>query len=292
MLTLLISGLIGYFTNYIAVKMLFRPRTEKHIFGKRIPFTPGIIPKNQPRLARALGAAVSEQLLTGEDLKAALSSEETANAVAERAMGAMFTDKPLGEAAEELIGGENTESLKAFAKENVTALAVRKLKEADLPQLIISEGKNAIGEKVAGTMLAMFVSEQLLDELAAPLGARINEYIDQNAEGMIGAAVSDEIDRVAAASPNELLTGAGVSPEAVKGAAAGMFRKAMSQAIDPLLQTVDIPKLVEARVNAMSVEEVEELVMSVMKNELNAVISLGGLIGIIIGLLNLIVQKL
>ena len=59
-MSLLISAVIGYCTNYIAVKMLFRPRTEKHIFGKRIPFTPGIIPKNKPRLARALGAAVGE----------------------------------------------------------------------------------------------------------------------------------------------------------------------------------------------------------------------------------------
>ena len=71
-LTLAVSGLIGYFTNYIAVKMLFRPRTEKHIFGKRVPFTPGVVPKNQPRLAKALGRTVSEQLLTGDDLKQAL----------------------------------------------------------------------------------------------------------------------------------------------------------------------------------------------------------------------------
>ena len=42
----------------------------------------------------------------------------------------------------------------------------------------------------------------------------------------------------------------------------------------------------------MSVEEVEELVMSVMKHELNAVISLGALIGVVIGLLNIIVQSL
>ena len=42
----------------------------------------------------------------------------------------------------------------------------------------------------------------------------------------------------------------------------------------------------------MSVVEVEELVMSVMKHELNAVINLGALIGIVIGLLNLLVQSI
>ena len=42
----------------------------------------------------------------------------------------------------------------------------------------------------------------------------------------------------------------------------------------------------------MSVEQVEELVMSVMKHELNTVISLGGIIGVIIGVLNVIVQRI
>ena len=50
-----IGGVIGYFTNYIAVKMLFRPLKPVKIGGRTLPFTPGIIPKGKPRLAKALG---------------------------------------------------------------------------------------------------------------------------------------------------------------------------------------------------------------------------------------------
>ena len=41
----LIGAVIGLFTNYIAVKMMFRPYEEVRLFGWRVPFTPGIIPR-------------------------------------------------------------------------------------------------------------------------------------------------------------------------------------------------------------------------------------------------------
>ena len=56
--TPLIGAVIGYVTNWIAVKMLFRPRKEIRVFGKRLPFTPGVIPRGQGRLARAVGNAL------------------------------------------------------------------------------------------------------------------------------------------------------------------------------------------------------------------------------------------
>ena len=39
----LTGAVIGYFTNMIAVKMLFYPKTEKRLFGKRLPLTPGVL---------------------------------------------------------------------------------------------------------------------------------------------------------------------------------------------------------------------------------------------------------
>ena len=64
-----IGAVIGYCTNYIAVKMLFRPLRPVHLFGRQLPFTPGIIPKGQARLARAIGGVVGDTLLTEEDLQ-------------------------------------------------------------------------------------------------------------------------------------------------------------------------------------------------------------------------------
>jgi len=287
-MTLLISGAIGYFTNYIAVKMLFRPRTEKHIFGRRVPFTPGIIPKNRSRLAKALGRTVSEQLLTGDDLKNALCSESAADAISEKITEAVFSDTPLDSVLSKVMGEEKLSAAKDTAQSRITEIAVQKLKEADIGAIVIREGTGAVREKLAGSMLAMFVNDDLIAELAAPIGAKIDDYIDRNAEAVIGSAVSEQLDRLAGSSPEALLTGSGIPRDAVKDAAARLYTGAAASFTDALLSSVDISALVEARVNAMSVEDIEELVMSVMKHELNAVISLGALIGIVIGLLNLL----
>ena len=64
-----IGAIIGYITNYIAVKMLFRPYEAKYVFGKRVPLTPGIVPKSKDRVARAIASAVMGNLLTPEDLE-------------------------------------------------------------------------------------------------------------------------------------------------------------------------------------------------------------------------------
>ena len=81
-ITLIMSAVIGLFTNYIAVKMLFRPYEAKYIGKFKIPFTPGIIPRRQGALAKAFGRMISESLVRTEDLKRALLSDEIASTIA------------------------------------------------------------------------------------------------------------------------------------------------------------------------------------------------------------------
>ncbi|MFS0782991.1 DUF445 domain-containing protein [Bacillus sp. 1P06AnD] len=64
-----IGALIGAFTNFIAIKMLFRPYEPMYIFGKKLPFTPGLIPKRRGELAEQVGKLVVEHLLTGESIQ-------------------------------------------------------------------------------------------------------------------------------------------------------------------------------------------------------------------------------
>lgn len=68
----IVGAVIGYITNWLAIKMLFRPHKEKRIFGIKIPFTPGLIPKEQGRIAKSVGDAVGNHLLTKEAMVDAL----------------------------------------------------------------------------------------------------------------------------------------------------------------------------------------------------------------------------
>ena len=65
----LLGAIIGYLTNAVAIRMLFRPLTEKRLFGIRIPFTPGIIPRKRHQLSESIAQMVSTKLLTEETIR-------------------------------------------------------------------------------------------------------------------------------------------------------------------------------------------------------------------------------
>ena len=72
----LLGAIIGYVTNRIAIKMLFRPLNPKRVLGVRVPLTPGVIPRNRFDLARTIARMVSEQLLSPKALREQLDSPE------------------------------------------------------------------------------------------------------------------------------------------------------------------------------------------------------------------------
>lgn len=72
----LVGAVIGYITNWLAIKMLFRPHEEKRVFGIKVPFTPGLIPKEKERIAKSVGSTVGEHLLTTNVISEALGNDE------------------------------------------------------------------------------------------------------------------------------------------------------------------------------------------------------------------------
>ena len=69
----IISAFIGWFTNWIAIKMLFHPKQPKRILG--ITFQ-GIFPKNQAQFAAKLGKLVGEELLSFKDISSKITNPE------------------------------------------------------------------------------------------------------------------------------------------------------------------------------------------------------------------------
>jgi uncharacterized membrane protein YheB (UPF0754 family) len=63
------GAIIGYFTNDIAIKMLFRPYKPLYIGKRQLPFTPGLIPRNQERLAKRISDTIMGSLLTPDELQ-------------------------------------------------------------------------------------------------------------------------------------------------------------------------------------------------------------------------------
>jgi len=106
LLMVVVGALIGGVTNSLAIKMLFRPFTEKYIGNMKVPFTPGLIPKRRKELADQLGNMVVEHLLTPEGLQKKLHDEAFQNQMlewAQREASTMLTsDRTLREWMNEL----------------------------------------------------------------------------------------------------------------------------------------------------------------------------------------------
>lgn len=68
-----ISAFIGWITNYLAVKMIFRPRKEIRILGLRII---GLIPKRKDELAAKIAQTVETELISHRDIRAIIQTEE------------------------------------------------------------------------------------------------------------------------------------------------------------------------------------------------------------------------
>jgi uncharacterized membrane protein YheB (UPF0754 family) len=71
----LLGAFIGYLTNKVAIRMLFRPLRRWRVLGIPVPMTPGVIPAKRHELARNIGEMVGTHLLTSRDIGSALSEE-------------------------------------------------------------------------------------------------------------------------------------------------------------------------------------------------------------------------
>jgi len=85
LVTIGFGALAGGLTNTVAIWMLFHPYEAPRLFGRwRLGFLQGAIPKNQARLASAIGRTVGNRLLTPEDLTRTFANHEFREAFDER----------------------------------------------------------------------------------------------------------------------------------------------------------------------------------------------------------------
>jgi len=70
-----IGAVIGYVTNYVAIKLLFRPYRPLK-FGSLTVFPQGVIPREKKSLAKKVGEVVRDYILSEEEIKKIISQKE------------------------------------------------------------------------------------------------------------------------------------------------------------------------------------------------------------------------
>ncbi|NLM11472.1 MAG: DUF445 family protein [Clostridiaceae bacterium] len=81
LLLAIVGGFIGWITNFIAIKLLFRPfKPVKLLLGYKIQ---GVIPSRKPELAVSIGNVIENQLLAPKEILNGLVSDKDINLLKE-----------------------------------------------------------------------------------------------------------------------------------------------------------------------------------------------------------------
>lgn len=289
----LVGAIIGYFTNYIAVKMLFHPYKPIRIFGFTLPFTPGIIPKRKRHLAKAIGNAVGENLFTEKDIKDVICSdmlkERISSSLLEK-LDEVSKKKPL-ELISHIASEEKTEEIKEKTALLVSDKILESAKEIDVGQLIADKGREVITEKKSSMgLFGMFLSDELVSSVLDQLKLKVGEFLDSEGKELLSGHCKEKTDSVFDTPLNESFPiVADIDREVLKKKIEEIYEDLATRALAAISKDLDISGTVERKVNEMSTRELEQLCLSVMKKELGAVINLGALIGFVIGIINIFI---
>ncbi len=288
----LIGAGIGYITNWIAVKMMFRPLHPIKIGKFTLPFTPGIIPKNQPKLAESIGNTISNNLLTDNDLKEVLLSDEVKQYIVSN-INSSFNElkentNSIKDTICQFINEENYCSSVSLIESNISSSIYETVLEANLGHLISNQIEIAAKEKLKGSMLGFFGGNSIIDSFIPAINEKLDEYIKTNGQELINDMVKKEIEKYSSFSISELSTNLKSINFDFKEIIINAYEKLVDTKVSEFLKAINISKIVSEKIKAMDVLELEKLLLDIMKKELNALVNLGAIIGFILGLLNLL----
>ena len=315
----LLGGIIGYITNDIAIRMLFRPHTAKYILGIHVPFTPGIVPKEKGRIAEAMGGVISENFINKDVLGRYLLSEDMISklrlAIEDYIEEQKRNDETLYEFIGHYLSEEEIQQIKQGVNDNLTGQLCCKLSDSSLGDTISKMAMNHIANKlnnegasellagiggalggIGGAAAALFggnVVGKLLSMLRQPvetfLSKHINSMMQQHGAVMIEKLLSDEMNSLLETPVSKLLQGKDAQLSQMVDMVVTIYTAIINDHLPKILESIDISKVIRERINEMDIVETEKLIFQVMDKELKAIVWLGALLGLVMGSLNLMI---
>ncbi|MBQ4815963.1 DUF445 family protein [Bacillus pumilus] len=207
---IVIGAVIGAATNHLAIKMLFRPYKPYYLFGKQLPFTPGLIPKRRDEVAKQVGVMVMEHLLTPEGIQKRFESSEAKQEIlhtvhryidkgAEMEITVLSLLENFGVSQADVKADE---WIHEWSEQKLNSL-LKKYNEQTLAELLPLNVENKISSKIpnaADYILKRGIHYFESEEGKSRLGNMIDDFLKER--GMLGSMVqmflgnSSLIDRV------------------------------------------------------------------------------------------------
>lgn len=279
-----IGAVIGAFTNFIAIKMLFRPLKAVKIGRFTLPFTPGVIPRHQAQLADALADTVVRNFFSNSDIEGIFMSEE---------MSRRFSEGIL-ERLSALKLSELSDGLSEDTKQKIREAAYEKfhlmLQNSDLSGLVAGETEKIIRTKVRGGFVSsLLLNDEVTKRLSSYVGKEVEEYVLKNDLELLHPILVRQSGELKGKSLSELMTEAGMEKETALELIRKGYLSFMEQAKEEIAESFHIRQFIHDKIMELNPAEIEQIVNAAIKREMNYLVYLGGLLGFIIGIINIFI---
>jgi uncharacterized membrane-anchored protein YjiN (DUF445 family) len=275
----LVGAVIGYITNAVAIKMLFRPLKEVRFFGIRLPFTPGILPRQRHKLAENIGAIVERQLLTPEIVAERLRQEDVRESL--KTVIAGYTEQLFNPSSDAVAAFKD---LAERESPRIAKALIDFLNKPEIHRRLEIQGRVFLNNAILrlNVFQRFFLSAGQFENT---LHDRMPEIIDD----LIGQLEDILRDRQTRERILGFLTRTLFAPDSgkkdhfdayVRDKALGMVEEQGAA----MLRTLDIKTLVSGRIDSLDMLQVEYIVLNVMANQLWWINIFGAILGALIGL--------
>lgn len=278
----IVGAAIGYITNDIAIRMLFRPYKPIYVFGHRLPFTPGIVPRRKDQLAKTLGEAIVAKLFNADDLEIVF-TDGISDSVAD-SVEAMLRSELKVSGLTDIISEETVSRLEGELCVRIQTVICT----SDLPEELARQGigmlSSLLGQSPAGRALAGGIA----DALAKPFAHEIEEFVIEHGHEFILPMLKSELKRFSGRSIGELtaLLHADDS-EQLHEVIKALYLRFMKTHVRSIVESIDVGGMITDKIVLMTAAEVEDIVLTVVRRELRLVVLFGAFVGGLIGAVNI-----
>jgi len=165
-----VGTLIGWFTNYLAIKLLFRPYKEMNFFFFKIQ---GLIPKRRDEISENIADVVEKELISVDDIENKLKEVEFDDGMIEKVLDKLVEEKLKKSILEKnpllkmIINDSMVDKIKKYFKnmilENKDEILSEMIKigkeKIDFKEIILEKMKNFSLEEIEKIILSISKNE-------------------------------------------------------------------------------------------------------------------------------------
>ncbi len=286
----LMGAIIGLITNSLAIRMLFRPYEAKYIGRFRIPFTPGLIPKEKERIAKAIGEVIAQYLLDDVTITNAICSDEVKskaqNTFHKYIEKISVVDKTLSEYLEDKGIMNACNIAEAYVSSSFSDYVVRECVESDMVDGVVNSALDSVVKNL--NPLVAMMAKNAIEDSRTEIIEKVKTTAKEKGPGVISGYIDSRYIGIMDKKMSEIAVMAQSREKEIVEMVWSKYTDFIKNKSASMLRFLNLKQIVEDKINSYNLRDLEMMINSIAKKELNALVYLGGLLGFLMGLVNIL----